>query len=127
LYGWFTTSRILGEKFKYCVQDDKRFTIVNQYIPILSKYPRVIKEIVFTFRYLRALWQPLYEMTIQHLIKAIIEKMVPHILDSTSKTSFKVSIEWTRNFIKRTFSWSYKASVMVARNLLKNWRTKAKR
>jgi hypothetical protein len=82
LYGWFIILRILREKYQHCVQDEIYFTKGDQYASILSKYPE-IEEVV---------GQPLYKTTIQPLIKAIFKKKVPHLLDSTSKIGFNVSI-----------------------------------
>jgi hypothetical protein len=104
LYGWFTTSGVLREKYQHCVQEETYFTKGDQHAPILSKYPEVEEEIISTLKKQRATGQPLYGTTIQPLIKAILRKRVPHLLDFTSKTGFNVSINWTRCFIKRTLN-----------------------
>jgi hypothetical protein len=46
--------------------------------------------------------------------------MVPYVLDSIFKISFKVSIKWTRNFIKKTLNWSCRASTTIVRKLSKD-------
>jgi hypothetical protein len=121
LYGWFTTTGILRKKYKQCVQDETSFTRSEQHMPILSKYPEIEEEIISTLKKQRAVGQLLYGTTIQPLIKAIIKKRAPHLLDSTSKIGFNVSIDWTRCFIKRTLNWSYRASTTAAVKLPKDW------
>jgi hypothetical protein len=118
---------ILREKYKQCVQDETSFTRGEQYTPILSKYPEIEEEIISTLKKQRAVGQPLYGTTIQPLIKAIIKKRAPHLFDSTSKTSFNVSIDWTRCFIKRTLNWSYRASTTAAGKLPKDWEEQGKK
>jgi hypothetical protein len=109
------------------VQDERYFTKGDQHAPILSKYPEVEEEIISTLKKQRSVGQPLYGTTIQPLIKAIIKKKAPHLLDSTSKTGFNVSIDWTRCFIKRTLNWSYRASTTAAGKLPKDWEDQGKR
>jgi hypothetical protein len=87
LYGWFTTSGVLREKYQHCVQEETYFTKGDQHAPILSKYPEVEKEIISTLKKQRAAGQPLYGTTIQPLIKAILRKKVPHLLDFTRQVS----------------------------------------
>ena len=60
---------------------------------LINMYHEVEEEIVSTLKKRKATNQPLYDITIQPLIKAIIKKKVPHLLDSTKKKGFKVSIK----------------------------------
>ena len=117
LYGWFTSTRQFRKKFNHCVQDKACFTKADQHPPILFKYHKVKGEIVSILKKQRAASQPLYGTTIQPLIKAIIQKRVPHLLDSTQEKRFKVSIKWTSAFIKRSLNWSYRASTSIADKL----------
>jgi hypothetical protein len=54
---------------------------------------------------------------IQPLIKAIISKREPHLLDDSSSNGFRVSINWTREFIKAELNWSYRAATIAAGKL----------
>ena len=108
------------------MQSEACFTNADQYAPILSKYPEVEEEIISVLKKQRAVDQPLYGTTIQPLIKAIIQKRVTHLLDSTQKKGFKVSINWTRTFIKKSLNWSYRASTSVVGKLPTYWKEQSK-
>ena len=85
LYGWFTSIKQLREKYSHCMQSEVCFTKVDQHAPILSKYPEREQEIVIVLKKQKVVGQPLYGTTIQPLIKAINQKRLPHLLDSTKK------------------------------------------
>jgi hypothetical protein len=57
----------------------------------------------------------LYGSCIQALIKAIIVLRKPHLLQD--KSGFRVSIDWTRAFIKAKLNWSYRASTTATEKL----------
>jgi hypothetical protein len=102
LYGWLTSTGVLREKYKQCVQDETSFTKANLHAPILSKYCDVKSVIVFILKKQRAAGQPLYRTIVQPLIKAEhYSKESANLLDSNSQTRFKVSIEWTKSFMKK--------------------------
>ena len=122
LYGWFTSTRQLREKCSHCVREEVCLTKADQHVPILSKYLKVEEEIIIVLKKQRTAGQPLYGTTIQPLIKAIIQKRVPHLHDSIEKKGFKVSIMWTRTFIKRSLNWTYRASTLAARKLPLDWK-----
>ena len=108
------------------MQDEACFTKADQHVPILSKYPEVEEEIVSILKKQRATSQSVYGATIQSLIKAIIQKRVPHLFDSTQKKGFKVSIKLRRTFIKRSLNWSYRASTSTANKLSTDWKEQGK-
>ena len=104
------------------MQEEACFTKANQHVPILSKYPEVEEEIIIVLKKQRVAGHPLYGTTIQPLIKAIIQKRVPHLLDSTENKGFKVSIKWIRTFIKRSQNWTYRASTSTTGKLPSDWK-----
>jgi hypothetical protein len=70
---------------------------------------------------MRMAGQPLYAVCIQPLIKAIILDKVSHILKGTHSIAFRVSYEWTKNFVKSELNWSYRASTTTSGKLPKDF------
>ncbi len=62
-------------------------------------------------------WQPLSIVCIQPLIKTIIFKQTPHLLEKIHITTFHVFYVWT----KSQFNWSYHASIITIGELPKDY------
>ena len=70
---------------------------------------------------MRAAGQLLYAICIQPMIKAIILEKAPQILKGTYATTFRVSYEWTKNFVKSQLNLSYRASITTVGKLPKDF------
>ena len=58
--------------------------------------------------------QSLYGICIQDLIKKIILKQEPHLLENSSK--FYMTYKWTLGFIKTEINWSYRVATRRRRS-----------
>jgi len=45
----------------------------------------------------------------------------PEVLKDFLKQGFKVTLPWTKNFMKTHFNWSYKATTIATKKLSKTW------
>ena len=114
MYEWFHPNGDLKENYKRCVELDTYFDKTSQHCPILDDYPTLRDEICNVLRKQRAGSQPLSVVVIQPLIKTLIKKREPQLLEDEK---FKVSTKWTRAFIKSELNWSYRAATTAAGKL----------
>jgi hypothetical protein len=118
LYEWFTPTGELKEGYKdYVYLGTSAFTGGPQHCPIFENYPQLREKIVTILKTHRDVGHPLYASSIQGIIKAIIRKEEPILLSNTSRTGFKVSIDWTRDFVKTELHWSSRVATTVAQKL----------
>lgn len=75
---------------------------------------------------MRKTQQLIYAVYIQPLIKAILLDKTSHILEGTYSTTFKVSYEWTKNFMKVKLNWSYRVATTAADKLPKDFEEQGK-
>ena len=85
--------------------------LILVYCLILGNYPAHREEICNVLRKQRAGGQPLSAIIIQPLIKTLIQKCEPQLLEDEK---FKGSTKWTRVFIRFELNWSYLAATTVA-------------
>jgi hypothetical protein len=122
LYEWFTPTGELKEGYKdYVYLGTSAFTGGPQHCPIFENYPQLREKIVTILKTHRDVGHPLYASSIQGIIKAIIRKEEPILLSNTSRTGFKVSIDWTRDFVKTKLHWSYRVATTAAQKLPLDW------
>ena len=88
---------------------------------MLESHPALKEEICTVLKKMRMAGQPLYAVCIQPLIKAIILDKAPQILEGTHSTAFRVSYEWTKNFVKSKLNWNYRASTTSTGKLPKDF------
>jgi hypothetical protein len=69
----------------------------------------------------RDVGQPLFASTVRGLIWTMIQKKAPNLLDNESIRGFKVSLPWTREFVRRNLNWSFRKSTGAARKLPNDW------
>jgi len=124
MYEWFHPNGDLKENYKRCVEFGTYLAKPKQNCPILMDYPLLKKEICTVLCKQREVGQLLYAVCIQPLIKAIISKREPQLLENNR--NFRVSIGWTRNFIKTELNWSYRASTTTAGKLLEDYELQVK-
>ena len=123
---WFHPYGELKDTYKRCVEFNIYFAKYAQHCPVLESHPALKEEICIVLKKMRMARQPLYAVCIQPLIKAIIIDKAPHILEDTHSTSFRVSYEWTKNFIKSEMNWSYRASTTAAGKLPRDFKKQGK-
>ena len=68
-----------------------------------------------SFKEAKGCWSTLVVACIQPLIKTIITKREPHLLESSK--SFRISIPRIRAFLKAELNWSYRASTAIVGKL----------
>jgi hypothetical protein len=119
LYEWFTPTGELKEDYVYL--GTSAFTGGPQHCPILENYPQLREKIVTILKTHRDVGHPLYASSIQDIIKAIIRKEEPILLSNTSRIGFKVSIDWTRDFVKTKLHWSYRVATTAVQKLPLDW------
>jgi hypothetical protein len=122
LYEWFIPTGELKEGYKdYVYLGTSAFIGGPQHCPILENCPQLREKIVTILKIHRDVGHPLYTSSIQGIIKAIICKEEPILLSNTSRIGFKVSFDWTRDFIKTELHWSYRVATTVAQKFPLDW------
>ena len=114
MYKSFHPNDDLKENYKRCVELDTYFDKASQYCPILSDYSALGDEICNVLRKQRAGGQPLSAAIIQSLIKTLIKKREPQLLEDEK---FKISTMWIRTFVKYELNWSYRVATTAAEKL----------
>jgi hypothetical protein len=124
MYEWFHPTGELKDNYKRCVELGNYFAKSKQHCPILAHHPQLKNEICEVLKKQREAGQPLYAVCIQPLIRSIIRKREPQLLDSSR--NFRVSIPWTKAFIKAELNWSYRASTTVVGKLPNDFEAQGK-
>ena len=88
---------------------------------MLSKFPKLEEEIIEMLNGHREAGQPLFAATVHIVIRTLIYKKEPSLLEHEGKTTFKVSLAWTRDFVCSTLKWSYRAAIGAAKKLPSDW------
>lgn len=65
--------------------------------------------------------QLLFASLIRNRIRSLIRKREPNLLEGEGPTDFKVSLSWTREFVRCNLNWSYKVATGAAKKLPSNW------
>jgi hypothetical protein len=82
------------------ISEDCSFTEGSQHCYVLSKFPKLEEEIIEILNAHRKVGQPLFAATICTVIRTLIRKKEPSLLEHEGKTTFKVSLAWTRDFVR---------------------------
>ena len=90
MYEWFCPNGDLKPNYKRCVELGNYFAKSKQHCSVLADYLLLKDELCEVLKKQRAAGQPLYAVCIQPLIKTIINKREPHLLETNK--SFRVSI-----------------------------------
>jgi hypothetical protein len=97
---WFTSTGELKEGTK---QSNFKETVTYsrgvQHTYALVNHSELELDIITLLKMHRDVGQPLFASTIRGLIRTMIQKRAPSLLDYESKSGFKVSLPWTREFI----------------------------
>jgi hypothetical protein len=122
LWDWFTPTGELREGVeKKIFNEDCSFTEGSQHCYVLSKFPKLEEEIIEMLNAHREAGQPLFVAIVRTTIRTLIRKREPSLLEHEGKTAFKVSLAWTRDFVRSTLNWSYRAATGAARELPSDW------
>jgi hypothetical protein len=102
---WFHPNGENKENYKCYVELGTTFAKFVQHPPKLDAHPGFKEEICKVLKKHKVESKTtLFVVCIQHLIKAIILKQAPHLLEKTHMTKFHVSYSWTKKFIKSQFN-----------------------
>jgi hypothetical protein len=115
MYEWFHPTGELKVDYKGCIELGNYFARSKQHCLISGDHLELKDEICKVLKRQRIAKQPLYAVCIQPLIKSIILKHQPQLLESSR--GFRVSLPWTRTFIKAELNWSYRVSTIAVRKL----------
>ena len=119
---WFTKTGELKEGTKQAIfKETAVFTGGAQHSYVLSKHHELEEEIITLLKAHREAGQPLFATSVRTLIRTLIQKREPHLLDFQSPNGFRVSLEWTRDFVRTKLDWSFRKSTGAARKLPADW------
>ncbi len=66
---------------------------------------------------MKAFGQALFGLIVQPIIQSFLDLKVPELLSG----SFKVSLEWSRKFMKAKLGWSFRMTTTTILKLPPNW------
>jgi hypothetical protein len=87
------------------------FTGGPQHAYILSRHTEFEEDIITLLKSHRDAGQALFASTVRGLIRTLIQKKAPHLLDNESQSGFKVFIPWTRDFVRTNLGWSFRKAI----------------
>jgi len=90
---------------------------MEQHIPILDRRPEVKDEFMSLLQNIKAYGQTLSGPIVQLIIQGFLEFKALELLNG----SFKVSLEWSRKFMKAKLGWSFRAVIIATTKLPPNW------
>ena len=99
------------------IDDQTPFSESFQHRYILANHPILQEEIIEMLQAHRDAGQPLFASTIQNQIRCLISKRKPSLLEGEGKTTFKVGLPWTRDFVICNLNWSYRIATSAAKKL----------
>ena len=107
LWDWFTPTGQLREGVsKKIYNETSSFSEGAQHSYVLSNFRELEDEIIEMLKAHRDAGQPLFISTVRGRIRSLINKRHPRLLQGEGKTAFRVSIPWTRDFVRRSLNWS---------------------
>ena len=121
LWNWFTSTGELREGVKTKIDNETPFRESSQHRNVLSNFPILQEEIIEMLQAHRDVGQPLFASSIQNRIRSLIRKREPSLLEGEGPTDFKVSLAWTRDFVRCNLNWSYRVATGTTRKLPNDW------
>ena len=97
LYTWFTPEGKLKPKYVPHIQRQHCYTTNHLHLGPLGAYPELVEELCDLLLQMRENGQSLNAGIIQPIILGFLKARAPEVLEGT----FKVSMDWTRKFIKK--------------------------
>jgi hypothetical protein len=97
---WFISTRELKEGTKLSIfKETTTYSGGVQHTYALANHSELEADIITLLKMHRNVGQPLFAFTVRGLIRTMIQKRAPSLLDYERKSGFKVSLPWTREFI----------------------------
>ena len=121
LYTWFIADGKLKAKYAPHVQRKKQFTPSTPHDGPLASRPDVVQDLCELLLAMRNAGQSLNAGIVQPIILGFI---IAHALELLGH--FKVSLPWTRGFLKKHLYWSYRWATTTCGKLPPNWKTLGK-
>jgi hypothetical protein len=121
LYTWFTPEGQLKPKYIPHVQKKCYFTPSPSQTGPLAEKPKLVEELCDLLLQIRDAGQALNTGTIQPIILGFIQARAPELLGK-----WKVTLQWTRKFIKNHLNWSYRRATTACGKLPQDWETQGK-
>jgi hypothetical protein len=119
---WFTPTRELKEGTKQSIfKETVAFTGGIQHTYVLANHSDLEEDIITLLKEHRDVGQPLFATSVRGLIRTMIEKRAPTLLENKSQSGFKVFLAWTRDFVRTNLNWSFRKGTGSARKLPKDW------
>jgi hypothetical protein len=88
---------------------------------VLPNHSQLEADIITLLRMHRDVGHLLFGSTVRGLIRTMIQKEAPNLLDNESISGFKVSLPWTQEFVRRNLNWSFRKSTGATRKLPNYW------
>jgi hypothetical protein len=101
LYEWFTPRKELKPHVKVVVKNGIASTVTKKHFSILETRPKLKDELITLLKNMHVARQGLFTPIVQLIIREIFESKASQLLkDFTKRGGFKVSLEWTKEFMK---------------------------
>jgi len=101
LYEWFTPRGELKPHVKIVVEKGTTATIIEKHFSILETRPKLKDELITLLKNMLVVRQGLSTPIVQPIIRGIFDSRAFELLkDFTKQGGFKVSLEWTKDFMK---------------------------
>jgi len=114
---WFTSNGKLKLGVEKSIERGKTFTITEQHILILDHRLEVRDELMSLLQKIITSRQARFEPIVQPIIQNFLELKVLELQSGP----FKVSLEWSRKFMKTKLGWSFKVAIIIVAKLPSNW------
>jgi hypothetical protein len=106
---WFTKTEELKDGTKQAIfKETTTYTGGIQHAYVLSSHRELEEEIITLLKAHREAGQPLFASTMRNLIRTLIQKREPNLLNFESPSEFRISLEWTRDFGRTNLNWSFR-------------------
>lgn len=120
LYDWFDERGELKDNYKEAAALGYHTMKQDQNMPILENYPQIRDELVSNLQRMREAGQTLLISIVQPILKGMIEALAPHLLNDRPG-GFKVSKQWTNEFMRIYMNWTIRKGTTAASKLPIDW------
>ena len=123
LLTWFTFEDVFRDGFKDAIEAKSgNMSSHSYYLLMLEKKPKLKYEIMSLLKGLKEVTQCLFVPIMQPIICGSIESRALKLLcENAKRGGSKVTIAWTRHFLRCEMGWSYRSCTFAASKLPKKW------